>query len=124
MLRLFSVLAAAVVIAGLWSAATAEEEGGKKAKKTIKEVMKDAHKSGLHKKVLSEKASKKEREELLELYIAMSDNSPPKGDQKSWKILTSRLIIGADDAVNDPSDVKELKKATNCGNCHKKHKKS
>jgi hypothetical protein len=62
---------------------------------TIKEVMEKAHKSGLCKKAGEEKTSKDENKELLELYTALSQNKPPKGDAASWKEKTGALVTAA-----------------------------
>ncbi len=120
--KLFSVMVSAFVVAGLLSTVTSAEDDAKKPKKSIKDVMKEAHKSGLAKKVASEKATPEEREELLDLYVALAANKPPKGEEKSWKILSARLVTGAADVVEDPSDTRDLKRAMNCGKCHKLHK--
>ncbi len=84
---------------------------------TNKQVMKMAHKDGLLKKVLSEKASEDESAKLLELYKAMAKNKPKKGDADSWKKKTAAIVKAC-----EAGDLAALKKATNCGSCHKAHK--
>jgi len=94
----------------------------KEPKYTIKEVMAKAHKSGLLKKVAAGDASKEDREELAELYVALSKNEPPKGDEKDWKKKTSAMVKASKAAVKDAEDGKKLGKIVNCGACHKVHK--
>jgi surface antigen len=94
----------------------------KEPKYTIKEVMQKAHKGGLLKKVTSGEASKEDREELAELYVALSENEPPKGSKEDWKKKTSAMVKGAKAAVKDAEAGKKLAKIVNCGACHKAHK--
>ena len=54
----------------------AENHAGEKAKYTTKEVMAEAHKGGLMKKVADLKASDEEKTKLVELYVALSQNDP------------------------------------------------
>jgi hypothetical protein len=96
-----------------------------KAKFTIKQVMKMAHKDGLLKKVTDGEATKAEKEKLLELYTALSMNKPPRGDDKDWKDKTSALIKAAKEVVEGDKDgTKDLIKATKCKACHELHKGS
>jgi hypothetical protein len=87
---------------------------------TIKEVMKEAHKSGLLKKVAAGTADKEDREKLVELYKALSENKPPKGDAEEWKKSTAVLHKAAEEALKDPAAGKKLK--VNCAECHGKFK--
>jgi len=92
-------------------------------KYTIKEVMKLAHKDGLMKKVASGDGTKEDAEKLLELYTALGENKPPKGDAADWKERTDALIQAAQDAVDGKEGAgAELQKAANCAACHKAHK--
>jgi hypothetical protein len=94
-----------------------------KPKYTIKEVMKEAHKSGLYKKVAQGKGDKEEKEKLLALYTALSQNKPPRGDEKDWKEKTDALVKAAKDAVEGEKGAgKEIAKAANCKACHEAHK--
>ncbi len=99
------------------------DEGEKKAKHSIKEVMKKAHKDGLLKKVTSGDASAEDQRELLDLYISLVENTPPQGEMDSWHRLAggaalaaAKVVVGRDGAVV------ELKEATNCKACHDVHK--
>jgi hypothetical protein len=94
-------------------------------KRSIKEVMKLAHKEGLLKKITEGSAEQSDKQELLALYVDMWDAEPPKGSPESWQKLTggaivaaARVVVGKDGAVA------ELKERTNCAACHKEHKAS
>ena len=92
---------------------------------TIKEVMKKAHtgKPKLCEKVATGKASKEEKQELLDLYTALSKDKPPKGEEDSWKEKTGALVAAAKACVADDKDGPDkLKKAVNCKACHEAHK--
>jgi hypothetical protein len=91
----------------------------------IKEVMKKAHggKPKLCEKVATGKASKEEKEQLLDLYTALSKNKPPKGEADSWKEKTGALVSAAKACVaGDEDGPDKLKKAVNCKACHEAHK--
>lgn len=88
-----------------------------------KDVMKKAFKGPLLKKVASGKASDDEKKELHEMLVALSKNSPPKGEADTWKDLTGALVKAGKLAVDGDSDAAAaLKKAANCKACHSKHK--
>src|SRR5262245_26919410 len=70
-----------------------------KPKHTIKEVMKTAHKDGLLKKVQDGKASDEEKKKLAELYVALHENTPPKGSAESWKEKTDALVKASKEVV-------------------------
>jgi hypothetical protein len=94
-------------------------------KVTIKEVMKKAHtgKPKLCEKVATGKASKEEKEKLVDLYTALSKNKPPKGEEDSWKEKTAALVKAAKACADDDKDgPNALKKAVNCKACHEVHK--
>jgi hypothetical protein len=95
-----------------------------KPKFTIKEVMEKAHKSKLCGKVADGKASKEEKDGLVEMYIALSQNKPPKGDAKSWETKTKALVEAAKECVKDDKvGGPKLKAAIDgCMSCHKVHK--
>lgn len=91
-----------------------------KPKFTISEVMIKAHKSGLMKKVKAGDAEKADREELAELYKALVQNKPPKGDEELWKKTTTAMHKIAVAAIADAEAGKKLK--VDCGACHKAFK--
>jgi len=94
-----------------------------KPKYTIKEVMKTAHKEGLLKKVTSGKASDEDKKELLELYTALSQNKPPKGEIDDWKVKTKAIVKANKEIIADEkAGIKDLTKATKCQACHEVHK--
>ena len=101
-----------------------DNQAGEKAKYTIKEVMKEAHKDKLLNKVAAGNASEADKKHLAELYKALSQNTPPKGDAEGWKTKTIALVKAADLAVmGDEKAAKSLPKLANCANCHKEYKK-
>jgi len=102
-------------------------EKDKKAepKYTIKEVMMKAHDGdGILSKVLDGKATATEKKELVELYVALHDNAPPKGDMAKWAKVTQSLVDTAKsiDAGNDAKAVKTLFMLANCKACHTEFK--
>lgn len=105
---------AALAICWMAGASVAEDE---KPKMTIKEAMK-LHKDKLNTKFAEGKASKEEKEKLIEAYEAMGKNKPPKGDEKEWKEKCEALVkaVKADDK-------EAFGKAVNCKSCHDAHKK-
>jgi hypothetical protein len=96
-----------------------------KPKYSISEVMKEAHggKMKLVDKVASGKASKEEAEKLVELYTALGQNKPPKGDEADWKKRTDALVEAAKLCCDgDKEGGKKLKAAAACKGCHDAHK--
>ncbi|MGD9722969.1 MAG: hypothetical protein AB7O59_21350 [Pirellulales bacterium] len=92
-------------------------------KYTIKQVMTMAHKEGLLKKVTSGQGSPADAEKLLELYQALAENKPPKGELASWKEKTDALVAAAQAVVDGKEGAgPKLQKAANCAACHKEHK--
>lgn len=106
-----------VTLALLFAVAQQNDAGEGKAKYKIAEVMKKAMKGGLCAKVAGGKASDEEKKELVELFTALGQNTPPKGDAESWKAKTTALLEAA-----KAGDGAALKKAANCGACHSVHK--
>jgi hypothetical protein len=62
---------------------------------TIKQVMKQAHKDGLLKKVAAGDGSAEDAKKLLELYTALAANKPPKGEEAAWKEKTGPIVEAA-----------------------------
>ncbi|MBM4069441.1 MAG: hypothetical protein FJ271_10905 [Planctomycetes bacterium] len=111
-----------IAVVGMVFCLGASGAGDKKPKYDIKEVMDKAHKTGLWKKVAAGTADEDERKELSELYTALSQNKPPKGELSDWKKVTGALAKAAKAAVKDAAKGKALKKLVNCGGCHKEFK--
>ena len=115
-----AMLAASLVLV---VATNAADDAGQ-PKYTIKQVMKRAHKEGLMKRLAIGKGTKDEARELLQLYEALGQNPPPKGDPTSWQAKTQVLIAAAQDVVDSkPGAGASLQKAANCAQCHNMHKK-
>ena len=93
---------------------------------TIKEVMNMAHGGGnnsLYAKVVSGKASKEDKDQLVDLYTALPDNTPSKGNEKSWKQKSNALLDAAKAvAENKNGSISKLKSANNCQSCHSAHR--
>lgn len=90
---------------------------------TISEVMKEAMKGGLHKKVTGGAASADEKDRLLILYKGLAENDPPVGDLEGWKAKTAALVLAAESAVKgDAGAPGLLKGAANCKACHDVHR--
>lgn len=96
---------------------------------SIKEVMKKANSSAdkskptLAAKVISGKASKEEKEELLALYKDLAATKCPRGDEKDWTKRTEVLVKAAEAVVNgDKGAEAKPKKANDCMGCHTGHK--
>ena len=109
--------------AAIVTRATAEG-AAPKPKYTIKEVMQLAHKKlKLHPKVLKGQATEKEKLKLMELYIALWENDPPKGKKADWQKRVGDLMNAVCKvALGYPGAEAELKAVANCGGCHKPHK--
>jgi hypothetical protein len=91
----------------------------------IKDVMKEAMKGGLCKKVADGAANKEEKEKLVALFTALGMNKPPKNDDADWKDRTKALLDAAKACAKDDKDgPAALKKAANCKACHDNHKGS
>ena len=96
-----------------------------KAKYTIKEVMKKAHKEGVLQNAVAGKATKEQLESLVEMYNSLTQNKPPKGEAASWKEKTDAMVTGAKVLLKDSKDkaaAATLKKAADCKGCHSVHK--
>ena len=93
------------------------------AAKTVKEVMKIAHKDGLIKKIQGGSASDKEKMQLLDLYIDLLEGEPKKGDKAEFLAKVNAMVVSAAKVVlGKEGAVDELKKTADCMACHSKHK--
>jgi cytochrome c556 len=119
--RKFMTLAVAFLITV--SAVGALSQAGT-AEDTIKKVMKATMKKGaLCGKVASGTATTEQKKELLELFKELSKQTPPEGEESSWKSKTGALVDAAAAVVEGkPKATDQLKKAANCKACHDQHK--
>lgn len=93
------------------------------APRSIKEVMKVAHKDGLLKKIVDGQGTDEDKKLLLDLYIDMLEGEPAKGDKAAWPmdagpsvVSAAKVLLGREGAID------ELKKATDCKACHSVYK--
>jgi hypothetical protein len=99
-------------------AAIAEEDNA------IKVAMKYAHKAPQGQKKLNEKiiegtATDAEITKALELYKAMADTKPPRGDQAAFKEKVAKVVAATQELVDKKSEgVAHYKEAINCKACH------
>ena len=90
----------------------------------IKDAMKYAHKAPKGEKKVSDKiiegtASDDEVKKTLDLYKAMADTKPPKGDQAEFKKKVEALITATQEVVDKkPDAAAHYKEAVNCKACH------
>jgi hypothetical protein len=104
---------------------TSQDKDKEKPKFTIKEVMKAAHdKEGLLGKVLKGEASAEEKTKLVELYVALCQNTPPQGEDTAWKERCLKIVVAARGiAKGDDQAPRQLQAVTNCRTCHTAFKK-
>ena len=94
----------------------------------IKDAMKFAHKAPQGEKKLSDKiidgtAPEADVKKTLDLYKAMVDTKPPKGDQAAYKAKVEKLIAATEEVVEKkPDAAAHYKEAVNCKACHSEHK--
>ena len=120
------VLVAGLLVAAatvMQSIAWAQDAEAAKPKHTIEEVMEKAHKGGLLNKVAGGEASDEEKAELLDLYVSLVENEPPRGDAASYQKLATAAVMGAARVVvgRDGAEA-QLKRAVNCMACHRDHR--
>lgn len=121
--KIVALLSGSLLAACFVAVPVSAEEEGKEPKYTTKQVMKTAFKGGLLKKVAGGEASDEEKKQLHEMLVALSKNTPKKGEADSWKELTSALVKAGKAAVEGDAEAGEmLKKASNCKACHDLHK--
>jgi hypothetical protein len=94
----------------------------------IKDAMKFAHKAPQGEKKLSDKiidgsAPEADVKKTLDLYKAMVDTKPPKGDEAAFKQKMQKLIVATEEVVEKkPDAAAHYKEAVNCKACHSEHK--
>jgi hypothetical protein len=124
---LFAFLACGLIYAGI-AAAQDSEDQQPKPMHAIKEVMHGAHVApeggkSLRDRVIAGDASPEETHKLLDLYISLAENKPPKGELAEFQKKTRGVILAAAKvAVGREGAGRELARATNCAACHRDHK--
>jgi hypothetical protein len=90
----------------------------------IADAMKFAHKAPKGEKKVSDKildgtVSDEDLKKTLDLYKAMADTPPPKGDAAAFKEKVAKLISATEDVIaKKDGAVAEYKEAVNCKSCH------
>jgi hypothetical protein len=122
MKALFASVVAMVSVAILLGVTGAGEKGEPKYK--IKEVMNEIMKSQLGPKVFKGEGTKEETKKVLDYFVELHKNNPPKGDKDAWAKVTQTLVDTAKkiEAGEEKGSVK-LGKLINCGACHGMFKK-
>ena len=96
--------------------------------KPIEDAMKFAHKAPkgtpkLNEKIVDGSISEADLKKTLELYKAMADTKPPKGDAAGFKAKVAKLIAATEDVVaKKDGAVAAYKEAVNCKACHSEYK--
>lgn len=94
----------------------------------IKDAMKFAHKAPKGEKKLNEKivegtASEADVTKALDMYKAMLDTKPPKGEQAAFKEKVAKLIAATEGVMAKKEGAAAgYKEAVNCKACHGDHK--
>ncbi len=95
----------------------------------IKKAMVFAHKAPRGEKKLNEKivegtAAEADVKKALDLYKAMADAKPPKGDAAAFKEKTNKLIAATEEVIaKKPEGVDHYKTAVDCKACHSEFRK-
>jgi len=95
----------------------------------IKKAMNFAHKAPKGEQKLSEKivegtAEEADIKKALELYKAMADAKPPKGDPSAFKDKTNKLVLATEEVLTKKPDAAEhYKLAVDCKGCHSDFRK-
>jgi len=112
----------ALLCAAVCTLVAAAEE----SKYTNKQIMKLAHggnQNSLLNRVRSGRASAEDKAKLVELYEAMAENKPKKGDAEGFAKLTQNLVEAAKAAQKGERNAGQLlAKASNCKACHDRYK--
>lgn len=97
----------------------------KRAKYTIKDVMKEIHKGedNIGKRAAKGQASKEDIAKMVEYYASLPLNEPPRGDKSSWMSKTAALVKASEELkAGKPGALEHYKEAANCKACHQAHK--
>ena len=96
----------------------------------IADAMKYAHKAPKGEKKVSDRiiegtASEEEIKKTLELYKAMANTEPPKGDPAAFKEKVAKLIGATEDVLaKKEGATAHYKEAVDCKACHKDFKQA
>jgi len=94
----------------------------------IELAMKFAHKAPKGEKKLNEKivegtADEADVKKSLDLYKAMIDTKPSKGEAADFKMKVAKLIIATEEVIEKkPAAIAHYKDAVNCKACHSEHR--
>jgi hypothetical protein len=122
------VLAAVAVVGLIQVVVAAQETERAKPKHAIKDVMRGAHVApeggtSLLARVTGGNASDDEKHQLLDFYISLVENDPPRGEKEAFHAKTGAVVLAAAKVlVGREGATDDLKKATNCAACHRDHK--
>jgi hypothetical protein len=116
---------ALVLLLSSSSDAGKDKDKSEEPKYKIKEVMKKAMAGGLCKKCATGKGSDEEKKQLVEMFVALCANTPPKGEKDDWVKITKQLADAAKAvaAGKDDEAGAKLGKLVNCKECHGMFKK-
>lgn len=79
--------------------------------------------NNLDNKVLDDKATAAEKQELLELYRALAKAKPPAGRIEDWEQRTSELVKSLQAVYASEANAKDrFSKARDCKACHTAHR--
>ena len=116
-----ALLAGLFALGGLVLLLGSSGAGDKKEepKYEIREVMKKAMaKGGLVSRVAEGTATAAEKKQLVELFIALHANTPPRGDVSKWQRVTNDLVAIARSVEKGEAGGEKLVKVINCNACH------
>ena len=124
-MKLLPIVIASIAFTSVltWTSRAADAEF-----KPIEDAMKFAHKAPkgtpkLSDKIIDGTVSDEDLKKTLELYKAMADTKPPKGDPAAFKEKVAKLIGATEDVVAKKEGAgATYKQAANCKACHSEHK--
>jgi hypothetical protein len=101
------------------------------AKRTISQIMVEAHlrpenrstRNNLDSKVIDGKATPEEQQQLLKLYQELAERKPTGGDLGDWKKRTGEIVAATQAVIRGEKNAGErLEKARDCKACHVLHR--
>src|SRR6056297_2216158 len=90
--KFWAVFAVFALLAAVYTAPSRAADEDTKPKYSTKDIMKNAFKGPLLKKVAGGQASEEEKKTLHEMLVALNKNVPQKGEPESWTQLTAVLV--------------------------------